>query len=200
MKDILAYHVIFGCYGFWLPNDPRGSGSSDVRSKPLQKFGPPTKVETSHSVAHEPHDRTLRLTAKQSLKYPPVKLTGMQALTISQGFSHQIKTSTIAIWACAILPDHVHLVIREHSCDIEQVVRLLKQSATRMLLERNLHPFADRRLSSGRLPSVWQQDFRKVFLYSADDIRARVVYVESKPVEAGLKLQKWSFVIPFNDI
>jgi len=22
---IIAYHIVFGAYGFWLPNDPRGS-------------------------------------------------------------------------------------------------------------------------------------------------------------------------------
>jgi hypothetical protein len=29
---ILAYHSIFGMYGFWLPNDPRGFGSDYVAS------------------------------------------------------------------------------------------------------------------------------------------------------------------------
>ena len=29
---ILAYHSIFSMYGFWLPNDPRGSGSDYVAS------------------------------------------------------------------------------------------------------------------------------------------------------------------------
>lgn len=31
---VLAYHVIFGAYGFWLPNDPRGSWSKFVASNP----------------------------------------------------------------------------------------------------------------------------------------------------------------------
>jgi hypothetical protein len=30
MAMILGYHVIFGAYGFWLPNDPRGSWSDFV--------------------------------------------------------------------------------------------------------------------------------------------------------------------------
>jgi hypothetical protein len=29
---ILAFHAIFGAYGFWLPNDPRGSWSDFVGS------------------------------------------------------------------------------------------------------------------------------------------------------------------------
>jgi hypothetical protein len=27
---VIGYHVILGARGFWLPNDPRGSGSSYV--------------------------------------------------------------------------------------------------------------------------------------------------------------------------
>ena len=48
---ILAYHSIFSMYGFWLPNDPRGSGSDYVANWDLFRFGPATKVNTRHSVA-----------------------------------------------------------------------------------------------------------------------------------------------------
>jgi REP element-mobilizing transposase RayT len=199
MNDILAYHVILGCYGFWLPNDPRGSGSTVVRSKPLQKFGRPTFVDSPVSVAAKPHDRRQRLAAKAALKYPPMILTGLQAFSVAQGFKRQIETSQFLIWACAIMPDHVHLVVRQHHYHIEQVVRLLKQSGTRKLLEDERHPFAEKRLKSGYLPSIWQQDFRKIFLYSVDEIRTRIEYVENNPIEAGLKPQRWSFVAPFTD-
>ncbi|HEY5314071.1 MAG TPA: hypothetical protein VIK18_16185 [Pirellulales bacterium] len=54
----IAYHIIFCAYGFWLPNDPRGSWSTFVGSKLLyRKFGPATKVTTRESLAHQPHDR-----------------------------------------------------------------------------------------------------------------------------------------------
>ncbi|MEX0703139.1 MAG: hypothetical protein WD069_13675 [Planctomycetales bacterium] len=47
-----AYHVIFGAYGFWLPNDPRGSWSDFVGSWELLQFGRATKVTTRRSLAH----------------------------------------------------------------------------------------------------------------------------------------------------
>lgn len=54
---VIGYHVIFGTYGFWLPNDPRGSGSDFVWSEELFRFGgKATKVETRHSVAGVKHD------------------------------------------------------------------------------------------------------------------------------------------------
>ncbi len=36
---IVGYHIIFGMYGFWLPNDPRGSWSDFVGSWELYRFG-----------------------------------------------------------------------------------------------------------------------------------------------------------------
>ena len=38
-----GYHIIMPVYGFWLPNDPRGSWSDTVRKWELTRFGPPTK-------------------------------------------------------------------------------------------------------------------------------------------------------------
>lgn len=38
MARVRAYHVIFCTHGFWLPNDPRGSGSTAVRVERLRTF------------------------------------------------------------------------------------------------------------------------------------------------------------------
>ena len=48
---VLAYHVIFGAYGFWLPNDPRGSWSDFVGAWELLRFGKATKTTERRSVA-----------------------------------------------------------------------------------------------------------------------------------------------------
>jgi hypothetical protein len=73
---ILGYHVIFGAYGFWLPNDPRGSRSDFGGAWELYRYGPATKTTETRSLAHQPHDVAARLAAKQALKYPPVQFTG----------------------------------------------------------------------------------------------------------------------------
>jgi hypothetical protein len=64
---VLGYHVVFGVYGFWLPNDPRGSWSDFVGAWELFRFGPATKVQTRISLAHKPHDRIARQAAKEAL-------------------------------------------------------------------------------------------------------------------------------------
>ena len=111
---ILGFHSIFGAYGFWLPNDPRGSWSEYVSNYELYRYGPATKVTVRHSVAHAPHDRLARLAAKETLKHPPVHLTGRQALAAANGFRRACTESGYVFHACAILPDHVHLVIGRH--------------------------------------------------------------------------------------
>ena len=60
MEKVLAYHLVFTSYGFWLPNDPRGSWSDFVRSWELYWYGGATKVTTRASLARREHDRDLR--------------------------------------------------------------------------------------------------------------------------------------------
>src|SRR5437016_61548 len=111
-----AYHVIFSAYGFWLPNDPRGSWSDFVGSWELARFGRATKTDSRRSVAARPHDRALREEAKQALQYPAVEFSGKQAQLIGQGFRKSIHKGGVPVWACAILPKHVHMVIGRHTC------------------------------------------------------------------------------------
>src|SRR5689334_12768878 len=97
-----ASHVIFGTYGFWLPNDPRGSWSTFVGAWNLfRAAGHATKTTETHSLAARKHDHTKRLGTKILLKRPPVELTGIQARAVGQGFANY-KRSGLRILACAI--------------------------------------------------------------------------------------------------
>lgn len=193
----IAFHVILSTYGFWLPNDPRGSWSTFVRSPEIRAFGPATKVTTHRSVAHVPHDRSRRTAAKSALRRTPVRFTGQQALAVANGFAFRVRESGYVLHACSIMPDHVHAVVMRHTYSIEQVVRSLRQAATQLLLTAGLHPFADGRLASGRLPSIWSQGFWKIFLFTPADIERSIQYVEQNPVKHGLRAQRWPFVLPY---
>src|SRR3954466_10705002 len=108
---IVGYHVIFSAYGFWLPNDPRGSWTDFVGSWELFRYGPATKTTETRSVAHADHDRAARRAAKQALKHPAVRFTEDQVRSVARGFAGYVERSGLKIWACAIMPDHVHLVL-----------------------------------------------------------------------------------------
>jgi hypothetical protein len=152
-----GYHVIFGTYGFWLPNDPRGSWSDFVGAWELVRFGRATKTDSRRSVAHKQHDHKKRLGAKQALKYPPVSFTGVQARAVGRGFGEYVKKSGAMVWACSILPDHVHLVVGRHHLSVERIATLLKGEATRVLGEENRHPLQKFHRKDGRTPTPWSR-------------------------------------------
>jgi len=196
---VLGYHVIITTYGFWLPNDPRGSWSDFVRSWELRRFGPARKVNTRRSVASVQHDYRLRQEAKSALQYPEVHLSGIQAREVGRAIGDHSRENGLKVWACSILPEHLHLVLGRYRFKIEQVVNLLKGAATSRLAECGLHPLQQHRRSDGRLPPMWTRREWKVFLDSVDDIEGAIRYVEENPVKEGKRRQRWSFVTPFDD-
>jgi REP element-mobilizing transposase RayT len=194
---VLGYHAIISAYGFWLPNDPRGSWSDFVRSWELLRFGKATKVSTHHSVARRPHDRALRLRAKQALRYPAVSFTGVQARAVARGFGAFVERSGVTIWACSILPEHVHLVIGRHTYRVEQIMNLLKGDATRQLVQEELHPLAAWKTPEEGVPCCWGRRGWKVFLDSEDDILRAIRYVEDNPLKEGKRRQTWKCVMKY---
>ena len=191
---VLGYHVILSAYGFWLPNDPRGSWSDFVRSWELFRFGRATKVDTRQSVAHRSHNHAIRLSAKRALRYPPVCFTGLQAREIGRAFGEFASRGKVTIYACSILPEHVHLVIARHDYRVEQIANLLKGAATRRLVAGNLHRLADYAPPGERLPTMWSRGLWKVFLNRERDVQLAIHYVESNPGREGMARQRWSFV------
>lgn len=192
---IVGHHIIFGAYGFWLPNDPRGSWSDFVGSWELFRYGGATKTTQRRSLAGESHDRDARLAAKRALHRPPVQFSGVQARAVARGFARYIERSGRAAWACAILPDHVHLVLAHDAIDIEEAAIQLKAAATRQLIDEHRHPFQNERAAGGKTPKCFARGEWKVFLDPPDVPRA-LYYVEENPVKEGLKRQQWQFVTP----
>ncbi|MCE9546496.1 MAG: hypothetical protein K8T25_13400 [Planctomycetia bacterium] len=195
-----GYHLIFGMYGFWLPNDPRGSWSDFVGKWELLRFGKATKVTTPRSLAHEPHDHSERLAAKKLLKYPPVSLNGVQARAVGRGFGTLSEKSKIVIWACAIMPEHVHLVIARHRLRIERIAIALKSAATRQAMDEDVHPLKEYREEGQRPPKMFGRGEWKAYLDDADDIGRAIAYVENNPIREEKPPQRWSFVRRFEGI
>jgi REP element-mobilizing transposase RayT len=194
---VVAYHLILTHYGFWLPNDPRGSWSDFVRAWELQAFGPATKTVERRSVAGQTHDRKARLAAKEALARDPVELTGEQALAVAMGFADYARRSGLVVVAASVLPKHTHLVVGRMGHDVEQTANLLKGAATAELSRRGLHPFVDQPYRNGRLPTPWARGQWACYLNDDADVRRAIAYVENNPVKDGRPAQKWSFVTPY---
>ena len=150
-------------------------------------------VTTRRSVACRPHNRALREAAKRALKYEPVAYSGIEARAVARGFADAVERADVAIHACAILPDHVRLVVARHRHAIQQLVNFLKGSATKELLREGLHPFGNRRRPDGSLPSIWASQYWKVYIDDAEHLEAAVRYVRKNPRKDGLVGQRWWF-------
>jgi REP element-mobilizing transposase RayT len=180
---IRAFHCIFTAYGFWLPNEPRGSWSNFVASWDLLQFGPATKVDTRRSIAKVAYDRTMKLRMQRVLSRPPVTFTGEQARQIVAGFSQTPYT----LHACAFLPEHVHLVVGYTPRNIRRVVSHLKSAATKSL--RSCGWFLE--------GSPWTDHGWNVYLNSITDVLRAIHYVEQNPLREGKPRQTWRCVVPY---
>lgn len=198
---IHGYHVILPCYGFWLPNDPRGSWSDVVRKWELLKFGESTcSIERRELSELSPAELASREQARKSLTYEPVNLTGLQAASVGKGFANRVGRNGYTIWACSILPDHTHLVIARHHYRVERIVNLLKGAATTQLIKDDRHPFAHHVGKGVRPPRMWAEHEWKVYLDSEEAIENAIQYVIDNPVKEDKPAQTWSFVTPFEGI
>jgi len=179
---VLATHVILSMYGFWPPNDPRGSGSNYVGSRDLfLAGGKATKVETRHSLAAKPHDRKKREEIIAALKYPPVVLNGEQARAVVLGFA----TVEHPAYACAVMSDHAHLVLARSTLSAKRIVELLKVAAEERLRNENRFPACE---------TIWARGCWQVFLNTPVDVHRAIRYVNDNPTKAGLKPQRWSSI------
>lgn len=93
------------------------------------------------------------------------------------------------VWACAVLSNHVHLVIRRHRDDALTMWKKIVD-VTRL----RLREFAD--IDSEH--PVWASRPYKVYLHTPGDIRTRVRYVEKNPEKEGLAVQRYDFVQAYN--
>jgi len=186
---VIAFHVIFSAYGFWLPNDPRGSWSNFVGAWELVRFGKATTVATTRSLAAVPHDWRLRREAKAALKHRPVAFTGVQARAVGNGFAQATRDSGYAVHACTILPEHVHMVIGRNDRSVGRIVGHFKGRATQHLKRDGLWANLDQ--------PVWGKKAWKVFLYEPEGVRRAVAYVEANPERESKPRQQWAFVRPF---
>jgi len=185
---VLAHHLIWTGYGHWLPNDPRGSGSTAIFKDELKQLGAVyfgrKSVQPSRQAVKEFQER-----AEELLEHQRIRFTGEMITFVASGFSSTIQQRHYTCYACSIMPDHCHLVIRAHRDNAETMIAELQKASRLRLFEQNLLPMDH---------PVWIDGGWKVFLGTPDQIRGRIRYVENNPVKEGLPAQRWDFVTQYD--
>jgi REP element-mobilizing transposase RayT len=192
---VLAYHATFAAYGFWLPNEERGSWSTEVWPPHLQRFGEATKTNERRSIAYRAYDRERRREMRESLLYPTVRFNQAQRDAIAIGLAEIVPKIDLRLLACAIMWDHVHLVpLRHHELIIEDIVGYLKRAATRALTHKGVHPLAEYRTTRDRIPTPWVEGGWNRYFNDWQEIVDAIGYVEGNPEKCGLAPQRFEFV------
>ena len=166
----------------------------------LKRFGPATKTTARHSLANKPHDRATRQAAKAALIYPAVTLDEAQRACVARGFEKIVAVLHLVVYACAIMPDHIHFVTKRHALHIEEIVGHMKRAATRQLTEEGLHPLAGFINRSGRVPSPWVVGGWNRFIDEHRLVAPAADYVVQNPEKIGLPRQSYSFLQPIPQV
>src|SRR6187455_2715826 len=118
---VIAHHLIWTAYGWWLPNDPRGSGSSIIRNDIIAELGElhlgRKRVQPAGQVVREFYDQ-----AADRLKHSLLTFNDTPGETIAAAFAEVIARERYTCYACAIMPDHVHILIRKHKHQAEEML------------------------------------------------------------------------------
>lgn len=134
---------------------------------------------------------------RASLKFPPVSFNAVQIQSIGRGFATIIDRFEMIIYACAIMPDHVHVVFGRHDAIVEYLVGVLKRAASRQLNAEGLHPLRGYARSNGQTPSPWTDGGWVRYLNTPDEVIDAIGYVNDNPLKIRMPRQSWDFVRAF---
>ena len=186
---VIAHHLVWTAYGWWLPNDPRGSLSRFIAQDILKDLG---RLHFGRKLI-QPTGKIIREFYREAAKRLTHELSTFDAAArqiIADAFAEVIARETYTCWACAIMPDHIHMIIRKHRDTAEDMITNFQNASRSRLREcsfRTLdHP-------------TWGGPGFKVFLDHPTEIHRTIKYIEQNPLKIGLPSQSWPFVMPYNN-
>jgi REP element-mobilizing transposase RayT len=188
-RMVIAHHLIWTGYGWWPPNDIRGSGSKVIRNDFLAELGAlhygRKRVQPAGWEV-----RAFQARAAERLRFQVVTFNAMMIACIARAFAMTIQQIGYTCYACAIMPDHVHLIIRKHRHLAEEMIRNLQRDSHLLLRQEGFfdldHP-------------IWGGQGWKVFLDQPNDVWRTIDYVWENPLKIKLPPQEWEFVTPYNN-
>jgi REP element-mobilizing transposase RayT len=186
---VAGYHLIWTVYGYWLPNDPRGSTSEEIRVEPIEALGEihygRKPVQPSSKEIREFHQQ-----AQDILKHPVLTFNDDEIEIVGRTIGEIIAEQQYTCYACAVMPDHVHLLIRRHRDKAEEMIALFQVRTRTALIATEkrtpIHP-------------VWTAGPGwKTFINSRRQFEAEIVYIRQNPRKIGRAEQEWDFVKRYN--
>src|SRR5262249_9927064 len=138
----------------------------------------------------QPSSQTLRefyQNAREVLTHPLLLLAAEDVAVVANAFAETIRSRRYTCYACAIMPDHVHLLIRRHRDDGDAMIEAFQSDSRAALIHAQRRPEDH---------PVWTKGGRKIYQNSREDMERLVRYINNNPLKAGLPAQHWAFVQP----
>ena len=186
---IIATHIVLVGYGHWLPNDLRGSYSKDVHAPRIAELGPLHEgrkpIQPHPSELREFHEQ-----AEEALHYPVHWFSPEERAAIRDVFSLAHKEHRLTSYACAILQDHVHILVRRHAMDHKMIHDLLKKYAIKAVRQ------------CGHLPAnhpVFNAGQATFFKDTPPKVCGCVQYIVDNFTKHRLPVERYEFVKEYSD-
>src|SRR5688572_21536147 len=186
---VAGYHLIWTVYGFWLANDPRGSTSREIRVEALKALG---ELHYGRK-AVKPSSAELRRFYEQAravLHFRVLTFDMEDVNFLAKVFGQEIANRGYTCYACAIMPDHVHMLIRRHRDKAEAMIQHCQDASREALYEAGKREAPHPVWTAG---PGW-----KVFLETRQDFEREIEYIRRNPLKIDWPEQKWEFVKPYN--
>mgnify|MGYP001401783698 CR=1 FL=1 len=186
---VIAYHIMWTLYGWWLPNDPRGSTSHTIRNDLIADL---SELHFGRKQL-QPAGRDIRQFYEQAaatLKYPLLSFEPVEIPVVANAFGQALNECKYTCYACAIMPDHVHLLIRKHKDSTAEMIEKIQTISRKRLVKGGLR-LADH--------PTWTRGGWKVFLDHPDDVRRTIRYIYDNPIKQRLPAQRWPFVKEYDN-
>lgn len=187
---VIAYHLIWTAYGWWLPNDPRGSGSEAIACDVIGDLGElhfgRKQLQPNGKIVRDFYEH-----AANVLKFPLLLFDEAARTMIAEAFAEIVDECRYTCYACAIMPDHIHILIRKHRDSAEEMAKKLK-NASRLRLSKN-------GIRDGDHPTWTGGHGWTVFLDHPKEIHRTIPYIEKNPEKIGLPKQIWPFVKQYDN-
>jgi hypothetical protein len=187
-RIIIAHHLVLMLYGHWLSNDPRGSGSDETRKPELDELGP---VHRGRKPVQPPRKdvKNFHRRAEPLLDHPVFWIDLAKRQAIADAFGRAVTEFGYTVWACAILWNHAHLLVRRHRDQGHTMWDVFAGSAREALRAFN---------DVGNEHPVWSTRPYVVFVYDPPGVESRVDYIRKNPEKEGLPPQSYPFVQPYD--
>jgi len=186
---VIAYHLMFTGYGHWLPNDPRGSMSRKTHTPELAQFG-----KTHHGrKSAQPSLGELREFSRRAeprLAHPILWFDPSRRRALVEAIGSVVRDERLTCYACAVLTNHVHVLIRKHRLRGEQMRDRIRQAGRDALHQAGLVP-PEHPVFSERSCIVYKDD--------PASVGTCIHYINDNFAKHRLAPTIYEFVVPYDN-